>query len=61
MSHAACLRDPCQQAAGRRADDGTVRRADTPVRAEVVHPLRLERDVPVELRQITQTVAWGAP
>jgi hypothetical protein len=40
--------------------NGTIRRTDTPVRAEFVH-LRLERDVVFELCQITDTVAWGAP
>lgn len=41
--------------------NGTLRRTDTPARAEVVHPLRRQRDVLVELPQITDTVAWGAP
>ena len=41
--------------------EGTVRRDGASVRAEFVHLLRVEGDVLVELRQITDTGSWGAP
>lgn len=40
---------------------GMIRRSRQPVCAEFVHLVRIERDVIVELRQITDTVAWGKP
>ena len=41
--------------------EGTVRRNGEPVRAEFVHLLRVDHDLVVELRQVTDTVAWGRP
>jgi ketosteroid isomerase-like protein len=41
--------------------EGTARRTGEPVRAEFVHLLRVEGDLLVELRQITDTVSWGQP
>ena len=41
--------------------EGVNRRTATSVRAEFVHLLRVEHDVIVELRPVTDTVAWGSP
>ena len=40
--------------------EGVNRRTGTPVHAEFVHLLRVEDGVIVELRQITDTIAWGS-